>query len=432
MRKVKIITLGCSKNSVDSEIIGGILDRENITVAPDFEDGEAIIINTCGFIDTARKESIVTIVEAIEEKKAGKFAKVFVTGCMADKFRADLISALPEVDAVFGLKDFDAVAKAFGDKKIGKDENLFKERIALEADHVAYIRISDGCNHNCAYCSIPSMRGKYVSRTPDSILEEVATLVKGGVKEFILIGQEISGYGLDLYKEKRVNQLLTDISSIVDKDHWIRLMYTYPPFVDEKFMRTVAELPNLCKYLDFPIEHSETAILKAMKRGETREKLMDKIRMMREIIPGIALRTSIITGFPGEDRHHFNQMLKFLAEVRFDRLGCFPYSPEEGTPALLLPGRPTRRTAENRVAKIMTQQQEISFDNNLELVGSVQKVLVDSFEGEYAVGRTYRDAPDIDNEVLITDPKQQLEVGSFYNVKIEKASEFDLFASLVK
>ncbi|MCK5759949.1 MAG: 30S ribosomal protein S12 methylthiotransferase RimO [Candidatus Delongbacteria bacterium] len=425
MKKIKIVTLGCDKNLVDSEIIAGQLS-EKYKVSPDFTDGEAIIVNTCGFIGDAKEESIETIFNALELRELGDFKKVYVTGCLAERYYDELKNEMREVDGVFHLKDFNGIIKELiPGYKPSKD--LFDERLALELEHVAYVRISDGCNHNCSYCAIPSIRGRYKSRTEKSILSEVKMLKKGGVKEIILIGQEISSYGTDLYKENRLIKLLKGISKIAGKGMWIRLLYTHPPLVTKEFIEFIAKTDNICNYLDFPIEHSETEILKAMYRKDTREGLLEKIKFMRKTIPNIALRTSIITGFPGETRKVFNNMLKFIKEVKFERLGVFAYSPEEDTDAVDLQNRVARKTALKRVSEIMDVQQELSYEFNQTLIGNVEKVLIDRVEGEYSIGRTFRDAPDVDCEVLI---KGSLNIGEFYKVKIVDATEFDLHGEL--
>ena len=425
MKKIKIVTLGCDKNLVDSEIIAGQLS-DKYEVSPDFTKGEAIIVNTCGFIGDAKEESIETIFNAIGLRELGNFKKVYVTGCLAERYYDQLNNEMKEVDGVFHLKDFNGIVKELiPDYKPSKD--LFDERLALELEHVAYVRISDGCNHNCSYCAIPSIRGRYKSRTEESILSEVKMLKKSGVKEIILIGQEISSYGTDLYKENRLIKLLKGISNIAGKGMWIRLLYTHPPLVTKEFIDFIAKTDNICNYLDFPIEHSETEILKAMYRKDTREGLLEKIKFMRKTIPNIALRTSIITGFPGETRKVFNNMLKFIKEVKFERLGVFAFSPEEDTDAVDLPNRVTRKTALKRVSEIMDIQQELSYEFNQTLIGNVEKVLIDRVEGEYSIGRTFRDTPDVDCEVLI---KGNLDVGEFYNVKIVDATEFDLMGEI--
>jgi ribosomal protein S12 methylthiotransferase len=426
MKKIKIITLGCDKNLVDSEIIAGQLSNK-YEVSPDFTEGEAIIVNTCGFIGDAKEESIDTIFRAVEQKKFGKFKKVFITGCLAERYYKDLKKDLKEVDGVYHLKDFKGIVKELiPDYKPSKD--LFNERLALEMSHVAYVRISDGCNHNCSYCAIPSIRGKYTSRTEESILSEVQMLKKANVKEIILIGQEISSYGTDLYKENRLIKLLTKISMIAGKEMWIRLLYTHPPLVTDEFVEFIAKTENICNYLDFPIEHSETEILKAMYRKDSREGLLEKIKFMRKTIPNITLRTSIITGFPGETRKVFNNMLKFIKEAKFERLGVFAFSPEEDTDAIDLTNRVTRKTALKRVSEIMDIQQELSYEFNQTLIGNIEKVLIDRVDGEYSIGRTFRDTPDVDCEVLI---KGSLDIGEFYQVKIIDATEFDLMGELV-
>ncbi len=440
-KRIKIVTLGCSKNLVDSEVFSGqIVKYDDIEISPDFDEADAVIINTCGFIDSSRKESVDTILEAIEEKESGTYKKVYVMGCMSEKYKQDLSDSMPEVDRIYGLKEFstmtDEIAKDLSTLKSKplkatdkNDINYFTDRISLEQDHTVYIRISDGCNHRCSYCSIPSMRGKYISRTIESIISEVKTFVLADVKEFIIIGQEITSYGADIYNgERKIYDLIREISKVVGDERWIRLMYTHPIDVDRKFVETIRDCKNVCNYIDFPIEHSETNILKKMFRRDTRQGLIDKINMMREVIPDITIRTSLILGFPTESRKDFLGLREFVSQMELDRVGCFPFSLEEDTKAALLPQKPLKKTAERRVAEIMGIQQDISFNKNVKLIGNVEKVLIDQIDGDFSIGRTFRDAPGIDNEVII---KGKLSIGEFYNVEIIDAVEFDLYGEIV-
>ena len=422
MKKIKIVTLGCDKNLVDSEVIAGKLSGR-YEISPDFERGEAVIVNTCGFIGDAKKQSIEAIFDAVRDKQEGRFRKVILTGCLIERYFNDLKKEIPEVDGLFRLGEIEQIAK-FLEVENDNTENPFCNRVALESDHTGYIKISDGCDHKCSYCSIPGIRGKYRSRTIESIIEEVKVLISGSVKEIILVGQEISSYGADIYKKKMIFDLVKEISGLCGKDRWIRLLYTHPPLVDRKFIETIAEYENVCNYIDFPVQHTETAILKAMGRGNTTDSIISKVKLMRQIIPDIAVRTSIIAGFPGETRKIFNSMKKNLGLIKFDRLGVFPYSREEDTIAYGMSGQISRRTAERRAAEIMDIQRDISLENNYALVGNTEKVLIDRLEGDYSVGRTYRDAPDVDNEVLI---KKKLVTGEFYKIKIIKADEYDLY-----
>jgi ribosomal protein S12 methylthiotransferase len=422
MKKLKIITLGCDKNLVDSEVLSGQMS-EAYEISPEFSEGEAIIINTCGFIGDAKKQSIEAILEAIEEKKKGNFKKLLLTGCLIQRYYKELKSEFPEADGFFRLGDIKGMMRELGiNKRVSA--NRFCERIALESDHTGYIKISDGCNHRCSYCAIPSIRGRYQSRSIDSILKEVEYLISGKVKEIILVGQEISSFGTDNYKKNMINDLLRELSKVCGKEKWIRLLYTHPPLVTRDFIETVATLDNVCNYIDFPIQHTESAILKSMGRADSTEKIFAKIKLMRKIIPDIVIRTSIITGFPGETVKVYNDMKKHLKELRFDRLGVFPYSLEEGTKASKMESRVGQTTAKKRSEEIMRIQQEISLENNTEKIGKIFKVLIDRKENSFSVGRTYGDSPDVDNEVLIKD---DLEVGRFYDVKITDAEEFDLY-----
>ncbi len=440
--KIKIVTLGCSKNLVDSEVFSGQIVKYNngIEISPDFDEADAIIINTCGFINSSREESVNTILEAVEEKNEGTYKKVYVMGCMSEKYKLDLSKSIPELDRIYGLKEFskmtDEIAKDLLPIKttsnknqiLKDDKNYFIDRISLEQDHTAYIRISDGCNHRCSYCSIPSMRGNYISRTIEDVLSEVKTFADANVKEFIIIGQEITSYGMDIYGgERKIYDLIKEMSNIVGKDRWIRLMYTHPIDVDEKFIKIFKNFDNVCNYIDFPIEHSETEILKKMFRRDTRESLIEKINLMRSIVPDITIRTSLILGFPTETRKNYLGLKNFVSDMKLDRVGCFSFSLEEDTKAALLPQKPSKATAEKRVAEIMDLQQEISYTKNMLLIGNIEKVLIDRIDGKFSIGRTFRDAPGIDNEVLV---EEILEIGEFYSIKIIDAVEFDLYGEL--
>jgi ribosomal protein S12 methylthiotransferase len=422
MKKIKIVTLGCDKNLVDSEVLSGQL-FDPFEISPDFLEGEAVIINTCGFIGDAKKQSIEAILEAIEEKKKGNFRKVLLTGCLIQRYFKDLKKEFPEADGFFRLGDIKGFMKELGiSRRLSPDR--FCERIALESDHTGYIKISDGCNHKCSYCAIPGIRGVYKSRSIDSILKEAEYLISGKVKEIILVGQEISSFGTDNYKKNMINELLKELSAICGKNRWIRLLYTHPPLVTKEFIETVAKYENICNYIDFPVQHTETPILRSMGRGDTTEKIFSKVKLIREIIPDVVIRTSIITGFPGETATIFNSMKGHLNELRFDRLGVFPYSREEGTPASEFPAQVSPATAKKRSESIMKLQQNISLENNTAKIGKVFKVLIDRKEDEFSVGRAYGDAPDVDNEVLV---KGVLKAGEFYDIKITEADEYDLY-----
>jgi ribosomal protein S12 methylthiotransferase len=422
MKKIKIITLGCDKNLVDSEVLSGQLSG-SYEISPDFTSGEAVIINTCGFIGDAKKQSIDVILESVEAKKNGDFKKILLTGCLIERYFSELKKEFPEADGFFRLGDIDGLIKALGvNKRVS--ENIFCERIALESEYTGYIKISDGCNHKCSYCAIPDIRGNFKSRSVDSILKEAEYLIKGNVKEIILVGQEISSYGTDNYKKNMICDLLRELSLLCGNNVWIRLLYTHPPLVNREFIESVAGYDNICKYIDFPIQHTETDILMAMKRGDTTEKIFDKVKMMRDIIPGITIRTSIITGFPGETVKIYNSMKKHLEMLRFDRLGVFSYSREEGTAADMMEGHISNKAAVRRAGEIMENQREISLENNSKLIGKTLKVLIDRIEDGISYGRSYMDAPDVDNEVIV---RRELKTGRFYDVKITEADAYDLY-----
>ncbi len=426
-KSVKILTLGCDKNLVDSEILIGALKEKNVRIVENEEYADFVIVNTCGFLERARKESIISILEAAELKNQNRYGKLLVMGCMSAKYGQDIKSEIKEVDYAYGVTQTNEIVKIITGNPY--TNNLYLSKADLETKHLAYIRISDGCNHACSYCSIPSMRGKLKSRKEDDILAEIENDLNKGKKELVIIGQEINSYGLDLYNEFRINPLLKEISSLVKDRAWIRLLYTYPSLVNQKFIETMAEYENICNYIDFPIQHTEDSILKVMNRGETQKTIFKKLEMMRDIIPEIAIRTSLICGFPMETRKIFNQMLKTVEKMSFDRLGCFAYSREEGTKAIELDYIPTLKTAEKRVAELMKIQQQISYNKNQELIGKVEKVLVDRYEGEYSVCRSFRDAVEIDNEILV---KEKLPLGEFSKVLIEDAFEFDLVGKVVE
>ncbi len=426
MKKIKIVTLGCDKNLVDSEMLAGRLS-EKFELSPDFEDGEAVVINTCGFIGDAKKQSVEAIFSAVREKNEGKFRKVLVTGCLIERYYDEMKKEIEEVDGFFRLGDFEEMAKFFS---IGSPAPVepYRERIALESSHYSFIKISDGCNQKCSYCAIPGIRGRYISRTVESICSEAEFMINSGVKEVILVGQEISSYGKDLYKKRMISHLLKELSKICGKKAWIRLLYTHPYLVDREFIETVAQHENICNYIDLPVQHTRTEILRSMGRRDTTDSLYTKIRMIREIIPDIAIRTSIITGFPGETVKVFNCLKKDISELRFDRLGVFPFSKEEGTRAFGMQGQISRKTAEKRASGVMDIQREISYENNSKLVGTVQTVLIDRIEGQYSAGRTYRDAPDVDNEVFC---EKKLKPGKFCRVKIVRADDYDLYGEFL-
>lgn len=426
--KVNIITLGCSKNMVDSEVLSGQLKANDIDVVHESakRDHNIVVVNTCGFIDKAKEESINTILDQVELKNRGRLDKVFVTGCLSERYRGDLESEIPGVDAWFGTMELPLILKRFdADYKA----ELIGERLLSTPQHYAYLKISEGCNRTCAFCAIPLMRGQHVSRPIESLVAEAEKLVKSGVKEIMLIAQELTYYGLDLYKERRLPELLHKLADIKGLE-WIRLHYAYPNKFPLEILDVMRERDNICKYLDMPLQHIADPMLKAMKRQITRKEILDLVTNIREKVPGICLRTTLIAGFPGETLEDVEDVKNFLEEVRFDRVGVFTYSHEENTSAHVLEDNIPAEEKERRAQDIMETQQEISLEKNQEKVGKVFKVIVDKKESGRYLGRTEFDSVEVDNEVIINTDKK-LKPGDFVQVKITKAFDYDLEGELV-
>jgi ribosomal protein S12 methylthiotransferase len=426
--KVSIITLGCSKNMVDSEVLSGQLRANDIDVVHENSrlDHNIVIVNTCGFIDKAKEESIQTILEQVELKKKGKLDKVYVTGCLSERYRNNLENEIPEVDAYFGTMELPRILKQFdADYKA----ELVGERILSTPAHYAYMKISEGCNRSCSFCAIPLMRGKHISKTKEELVAEAKRLVKSGVKEIMLIAQELTYYGLDIYKKRALPELLHALADI-DGLHWIRLHYAYPSKFPLEIIDVMKERDNICNYLDMPLQHASDAMLMAMKRQITRAEMDELIGEIRYRIPDICLRTTLIAGFPGETRDDVEQLKSFLEKHRFDRVGIFTYSHEEDTSAYSLDDKLSQEEKESRAQEIMELQQEISYEKNQEKIGRVFKVLIDKKEAGRYLGRTEFDSVEVDNEVLINS-KIKLEIGSFVNVKITRAFDFDLEGEVV-
>lgn len=421
--KVNIITLGCSKNLVDSEVLSGQLQASAIDVVHENKklDHNIVVVNTCGFIDKAKEESINTIFDQLELKRRGKLDKVFVTGCLSERYRADLEAEMPEVDAWFGTMELPLMLKKF---EVDYKAELIGERLLSTPQHYAYLKISEGCNRTCSFCAIPLMRGKHVSKTIEALVAEAENLVKKGVKEIMLIAQELTYYGLDIYKKRELPRLL-DALAAVEGLEWIRLHYAYPSKFPLEILEAMNRHNNICKYLDMPLQHASNNMLKAMKRNITREEMSELIHTIREKVPGICLRTTLIAGFPGETEDDIEELKAFLVEHRFDRVGIFSYSHEENTSAHILEDDISQDDKELRAQEIMEVQQEISLEKNQEKVGKTFKVIVDRKESGRYLGRTEFDSVEVDNEVIINS-KKQLEIGSFVNVLITKAFDYDL------
>ncbi|HSC52482.1 MAG TPA: 30S ribosomal protein S12 methylthiotransferase RimO [Phnomibacter sp.] len=426
--KVNIITLGCSKNLVDSETLGGQLKANQYDVLHESGklDHNIVVVNTCGFIDKAKEESVNTILEQVELKRQGQLKKVYVTGCLSERYRAQLESEIPEVDAWFGTMELPQMLKQF---EADYKTELVGERMLSTPRHYAYMKISEGCNRTCAFCAIPLMRGNHVSKSIEELVAEAKSLVKKGVKEVMLIAQELTYYGLDIYKKRMLPELLDQLAAVEGLE-WIRLHYAYPSKFPMEIIDAIKKHPNVCNYLDMPLQHASNSMLKAMKRQITREEMEVLITEIREQLPGICLRTTLIAGFPGETREDVEELKTFLEKMRFDRVGIFTYSHEEGTSAYDLVDDVPEEEKAARAQEIMEVQQEISYEKNQEKVGQVLKVLIDKKEAGKYLGRTEFDSVEVDNEVVI-DAKQKLNIGQFYQVRITKAYDFDLEGEVV-
>lgn len=426
--KVNIITLGCSKNLVDSEVLSGQLKANEIDVVHENTklDHNIVVVNTCGFIDKAKEESINTILDQVALKKKGKLDKVYVTGCLSERYRGDLEAEIPEVDAWFGTFELPLMLKQFdADYKT----ELLGERFLATPKHYAYMKISEGCNRTCSFCAIPLMRGQHVSRPIESLVAEAESLVQKGVKEIMLIAQELTYYGLDMYKKRQLDVLLNKLADVKGLE-WIRLHYAYPNKFPMEVLDVMRERENICNYLDMPLQHASDNMLKAMRRQSTRAEMEDLIAAIRDKNPGICLRTTLITGFPGETRDDVEELKDFLEKQRFDRVGCFTYSHEENTSAHDLEDNIPADEKQRRAQEIMEVQQEISYEKNQEKVGNTYKVLIDKKEAGRYLGRTEFDSVEVDNEVVIQSDKK-LTPGEFVQVKITRAYDYDLEGEVV-
>ncbi len=428
--KINIVSLGCSKNLVDTELLMKQLDANQFTVACDEENSEArtIIINTCGFIGDAKEESIDMILQYVEEKKAGRIDKLFVMGCLSERYRDDLVNEIPEVDHFFGKFEWQLIVKELN-KDYKPDFKNF--RMITTPKHFAYLKISEGCNRSCSYCAIPIITGKHVSRPMEDILEEAKGLVKAGVKELLVIAQDLSYYGHDLYNESKLAELVDSLSKIEGLE-WIKLHYAYPTQFPYGILKLMRENPKVCRYLDIALQHSSDNVLNLMKRGINREKTVDLINKIREEVPGITLRTTMLVGHPGETVEDMNDLKEFVSEMKFERLGVFPYSNEDDTYAALnYEDNIPQEVKESRKEEIMLLQQGISRDVNEKRVGEELKIVIDRKEGDYYYGRTEFDSYEVDPEVLIPVNGNQLNIGEFYTVKINDFEDYDLFAEVI-
>ena len=426
--KVNIITLGCSKNMVDSEVLSGQLKANDIDVVHENKktDHNIVVVNTCGFIDKAKEESINTILGQVELKRRGKLDKVYVTGCLSERYKSNLETEIPEVDAYFGTMELPLILKQF---EADYKTELVGERLLATPRHYAYMKISEGCNRTCAFCAIPLMRGQHLSKPMEELVKEAEGLVKKGVKEVMLIAQELTYYGLDIYKKRMLPDLLKRLSDVKGLE-WIRLHYAYPSRFPLEILDVMKERENICNYLDMPLQHASNNMLQAMKRQITRQEMEELVLAIREKVPGICLRTTLIAGFPGETLEDVEELKGFLGRQRFDRVGIFTYSHEEGTSAFGLDDNVPREEKERRAQDIMETQQEISYELNQAKIGKVFRTLIDKKEAGRYLGRTEFDSVEVDNEVVIHSEKK-LSIGEFYNVRVTKAYDYDLEGEVI-
>jgi ribosomal protein S12 methylthiotransferase len=421
--KINVITLGCSKNTYDSEVLMGQLKANGKEVVHE-EEGNIVVINTCGFIDNAKEESVNTILEYVDKKEQGLVDKVFVTGCLSERYRPDLEKEIPDVDQYFGTTELPLLLKALGaDYK----HELLGERLTTTPKNYAYLKIAEGCDRPCSFCAIPLMRGKHVSQSIEKLVKEAEGLAKNGVKELILIAQDLTYYGLDLYKKRNLAELLENLAK-VEGIEWIRLHYAFPSGFPMDVLDLMKREPKICNYIDIPLQHISDDILKSMKRGTTKEKTTKLLKEFRERVPGMAIRTTLIVGYPGETQKDFEILRDWVQEMKFERLGCFTYSHEENTGAYALVDDVPQEIKQARAAEIMDLQSQISWDLNQEKIGHTFRCVIDRKEGQYFIGRTEFDSPDVDNEVLVDASKYYLKTGDFVNLKIIDATEFDLYA----
>ena len=422
-QKVNFVSLGCAKALVDSEKLLGALKNTNFSVVDDPEKADSMVINTCGFIDIARQESIDTILHAAKLKKEGKIGKLIVMGCLSERYPQELSSEIPEVDYFFGSNDHTKIMQFLTGKEYAQDDPIFLRSI-LTPEHFAYIKIAEGCDNGCSFCSIPIMRGLQKSRSIDSILWEAEKLLEQGIKEILVIAQDTTSYGWDLKPKQYLGDLISELDNL--NFEWIRIHYAHPAHLSKKIIQSMADSKNVCSYLDMPIQHASDPILKSMRRGLNSNGIKKRIDLLREAIPEIRIRTTLIAGYPGETNEDFKKMFSFVEEVQFDRLGVFTYSEEDGTLAKNLKDDIPINVKNDRKAQIMDLQADISNEKNQSMIGKTLKVVVDDVGEKHSVGRTEYDSPEIDNIVNIN---QALKIGQFYNIKIESANEFELIGS---
>jgi ribosomal protein S12 methylthiotransferase len=424
--KVSVITLGCAKNTVDSERLLRQLQLNNLDLRSNPSEADTVIINTCGFIEAAREESVNTILDAVSNKNSGLIKRVFVAGCLSQRYKDDLQKEIPEVDFFFGTEDYERIVQELGGEL---KKNLLGERVVSVPSHTAYLKISEGCDHPCSFCAIPLMRGLHRSKSIEELIEETRYLVRNNTKELVLIAQDTTDYGKDLYFKKNIADLISRLSK-VEGIEWIRLMYAYPSRFPDDLIEEIKINEKVCNYLDIPLQHISDNILKSMRRGITSKQTRELLTRLREKIPELVLRTTFIVGYPGETDKEFRELCDFVEEFKFEKMGTFTYSQEENTGSYNLGDPVPDNVKKERQSELMEIQREISAEKNIQLIGKELKVLVEALEGDFYIGRTYRDAPEVDGEVLITADTEKVIPGNFYIAEVYDSNEYDLFARI--
>ncbi|MEJ2103746.1 MAG: 30S ribosomal protein S12 methylthiotransferase RimO [Ignavibacteriaceae bacterium] len=424
--KVSVITLGCSKNTVDSERLLRQLQANNLDLRQNPSEADTVIINTCGFIEAAKEESVNTILNAVANKNSGLTKRVFVAGCLSQRYKNDLQKEIPEVDLFFGTEDYENIVKELGGEL---KKNLLGERVVSIPSHTAYLKISEGCDHPCSFCAIPIMRGLHRSKPIEELVKEAEYLAQNNTKELVLIAQDTTDYGKDLYFQRNISKLIARLSEI-EGIEWIRLMYAYPSRFPDDLIEEIKNNPKVCNYIDIPLQHISDKILKSMQRGITGNQTRMLLTKLRERIPDLVLRTTFIVGYPGETDEEFKELCDFVEEFKFEKMGTFTYSVEENTTSYKLGDPIPEEVKKERQATLMEIQREISTEKNKELLGKELKILIDGIEGDFYIGRSYRDAPEVDGEVLIPINNGTITMGNFYNVQVYDSNEYDLFARI--
>jgi ribosomal protein S12 methylthiotransferase len=424
--KVSVITLGCSKNTVDSERLMKQIQLNEIELTSDPNQAETVIINTCGFIEAAKEESINTILEAVSLKNNRKIKKVIVAGCLSERYKEELQKDIPEVDIYFGTENYEGIIKELGGNL---KKELLGERLLTTPSHTAYLKISEGCDHPCSFCAIPLMRGLHKSIPMEQLIKETKFLATNNTKEIVIIAQDTTDYGKDIYGQKKLAELLNKLSQI-NGIEWIRLMYAYPSKFPDDVIEEIKTNSKICKYIDIPLQHISDDVLRSMRRGVTSERTKELLAKLRKEIPDITIRTTFIVGYPNESEKDFNELCDFVKEIEFDRIGTFTFSVEENTPSFILGDPISQEEKERRKNILMEIQKEISLKKNEYFIGKELKVLIEAVEGNFYIGRSYRDAPEVDGEILIDTKNNKLEIGEFYNILINDFDDYDLFGSV--